>query len=504
MKRPITRRRLLAAGGGLALSSVLAACGAATPTVAPTKPASEAAPAKPTEAPKPAAAAPTNTPAAAAAAPTSTAAAKPAEATKPAAAAEPTKPAPAAAAPAAKPGQEIQVATRGGSDGETMEKTAARFLEKNGIKVTHVSYGGQPEYWAKVKAMHTTKQAADVIWASTGGLYGFASSGLLAELDPLVKGDKYDLEDYVKAALDTCSLNGKLYAMPWGGHPGEGASVLYNIDLLSKAGVSGLTEDCMSFDGMTWDKLVDGATKATGGGNLGFMPATSFLSLTNTIGGFGGEFLSPDGKSLTMDTPEFKKGLQLVADFYSRLKVAPTPDPKLDTGELFATGKLAMLQTGYWGQFSPGPKAIADKFKWGIGLVPKGPAGKRGSSLTINGQTIWSGSQKKEAAWSFVKFLMEPDQNVEIVLSGGSRPALRKSVLENPRLMNEMKSHKCFVPFLNAAEPWKQPANFRWEEFSQTVNQVFANLYLGKDSVDQAIANAKPKFQAILDKPVDK
>src|SRR5262249_14629465 len=327
MKRPITRRRLLFAGGGLAVASVLAACGAATtPTAAPSKP-SDTSAAKPVDTPKPAAAgseAPKPT-----VAPTA-AAAKPAEATKPSDAsptkpAAATKPAPAAAAPAAKPGQEIQVATRGGSDGEVMEKTAARFLEKNGIKVTHVSYGGQPEYWAKVKAMHTTKQAADVIWASTGGLYGFASSGLLAELDPLVKGDKYDLEDYVKAALDTCSLNGKLYALPWGGHPGEGASVLYNIDMLAKAGLTGLTEDCMSFDGMTWDKLVDGATKATGGGNFGFMPATSFLSLTNTIGGFGGEFLSPDGKSLTMDTPGFKNGLQLVSDFWNKLKVAPTP-----------------------------------------------------------------------------------------------------------------------------------------------------------------------------------
>ncbi|HEV8635780.1 MAG TPA: sugar ABC transporter substrate-binding protein [Chloroflexota bacterium] len=487
MKRPITRRRLLAAGGGIALSSILAACGqAVTPTPAPAKPAEAPKPAeasKPTEAPKPAAEAP-----------------KPAAEPRP----EGTPPPPAPAAPVAKPGQEIQVATRGGSDGETMEKTAARFLDKTGTKVTHVSYGGQPEYWAKVKAMHATKQAADVVWASTGGLYGFASSGILAELDPLIKGDKYELEDYVKAALDTCSLNGKLYAMPWGGHPGEGASVLYNIDLISKAGVSGLTEDCMSFDGWTWDKVAEAATKTTQGDTYGFMPATSFLSLTNTIGGFGGEFLSPDGKTLTIETPEFKKGLQLVADFFSKHKVAPIPDPKLDTGELFATGKLAMLQTGYWGQFAPGPKAIADRFKWGMGLVPKGPTGKRGSSLTINGQTVWSGSQKKEAAWSFVKFLLEPDQNVEIVLSGGSRPALRKSVLENPRLMNEMKSHKCFVPFLNAAEPWKQPANFRWEEFSQTVNQVFANLYLGKDTVDQAIANAKPKFQAILDKPVDK
>jgi multiple sugar transport system substrate-binding protein len=343
MKRPITRRRLLAAGGGIALSSILAACGqAVTPTPAPAKPA---------EAPKPAEAS------------------KPTEAPKPAAEA----PKPAAAAPVAKPGQEIQVATRGGSDGETMEKTAARFLDKTGTKVTHVSYGGQPEYWAKVKAMHATKQAADVVWASTGGLYGFASSGILAELDPLIKGDKYELEDYVKAALDTCSLNGKLYAMPWGGHPGEGASVLYNIDLISKAGVSGLTEDCMSFDGWTWDKVAEAATKTTQGDTYGFMPATSFLSLTNTIGGFGGEFLSPDGKTLTIETPEFKKGLQLVADFFSKHKVAPIPDPKLDTGELFATGKLAMLQTGYWGQIRARAEGDRGSLQVGHGPGAEGP-----------------------------------------------------------------------------------------------------------------------------------
>ena len=234
----------------------------------------------------------------------------------------------------------------------------------------------------------------------------------------------------------------------------------------------------------------------------GFAPATSFLALTNTIGGFGGEFLSPDGKMLTIDTPEFKAGLQLIADWYTKHKVAPTPGPQLNTGELFATGKLAMLQTGYWGQFSPGEAAIKGRFKWGMGLVPKGPKGKRGSSLTINGQTIWSGSKNQDAAWQFIKWLMEPENHVPIVLSGGSRPALRNSVLNNERLMKEMKSHKCFVPFLQAAEPWKQPWNFRWEEFNQTVIQVFSNLYLGKETVDEAIANAKPKLQAILDKPI--
>ena len=39
-------------------------------------------------------------------------------------------------------------------------------------------------------------------------------------------------------------------------------------------------------------------------------------------------------------------------------------------------------------------------------------------------------------------------------------------------------------------------------EFDTTVRQVFSNMVLGKETVDQAIANAKPKFQAILDKPI--
>lgn len=139
----ISRRavlRLLAAGGG---SAFLAACGGtpspnagssgasatAAPAVAPT-PASTAAQA---------AAAPTAAPTAAlgatqaSAAPTTAAAAAP------------------TSAPAASAGVTIQVATRGGTDGATMEKNAATYKDKFGVTVRHVSYGGQPEYWAKIR-----------------------------------------------------------------------------------------------------------------------------------------------------------------------------------------------------------------------------------------------------------------------------------------------------------------------------------------------------------------
>src|SRR5216684_9233663 len=101
-------------------------------------------------------------------------------------------------APVVNKNVEIGVATRGATDGDIMENSVKTFFEQSGITVKHVSYGPEPEYWAKVQALHATGQVADVIWASTGNLHNFANRGILAELDPLIKADNYDMSDYIK------------------------------------------------------------------------------------------------------------------------------------------------------------------------------------------------------------------------------------------------------------------------------------------------------------------
>ncbi|HLZ07586.1 MAG TPA: extracellular solute-binding protein, partial [Chloroflexota bacterium] len=98
---------------------------------------------------------------------------------------------PATAAPAPAPVVEIQVSTRGAGDGEIMVKTAADFTTKTGIKVVHVAYGPEPDYWSKVEATFATKQLADVVWASTGNLLNFANRSILRPLDDIISTDKY-------------------------------------------------------------------------------------------------------------------------------------------------------------------------------------------------------------------------------------------------------------------------------------------------------------------------
>lgn len=130
----VTRRGFLQYGAGAAaLAALVTACsGQASPAA-------------------------TQAPANSAAAPTSAAAAAPTTAAAPAATAN----------PVAATGVEIQAATRGGTDGQIMIKTAKTFTDKTGIKVKPVSYGPEPQYESKLAALYVTKQLADVVWSST-------------------------------------------------------------------------------------------------------------------------------------------------------------------------------------------------------------------------------------------------------------------------------------------------------------------------------------------------
>jgi len=188
-----------------------------------------------------------------------------------------------------------------------------------------------------------------------------------------------------------------------------------------------------------------------------------------------------------------------VYDTYVTNKVSPAPGSGTNGDQLFDSQKLAMEQSGYWGQFQPGIKGNA--FKWNDSLQPVGPTGKRGTHLTINGQAMSSITQHQKEAWEFIKFLMSPEQNIQIVLTGGGRPAARKSVLESPILMEKMKAHKVWVNAIETAEPWRQPANFRWPEFNTTIQQAFADCWVGKQTITQALPQATKLLQAVLDKP---
>jgi multiple sugar transport system substrate-binding protein len=394
----------------------------------------------------------------------------------------------------------ISVITRGGGDGTGMEQTIIPAFSQQfpNIKVEHASLGGEPDYWAKVVTGFLGNELGDVVWASTGGFHALGIRGVFAQLDPLARADRYDFKDYVPAALDTLKVDGKLMGLPWGGHTGY-TGLLYNEELLSRAGHK--PPDAT----WTWDKLLEVAktsSRVTGdptGDVYGFHPLTDYLGLTPIVRGNGADFLDKEGKKVILGSQTGLASLNFYRDLWVRHRVAVPAGSNVS--DLFVQGRLALWQGNYGTQFNPGETRIAGRFKWGMVVLPKGSTGKVGTQLTINGMAMSSKSKSPDAAWQFLKFIMEPDVQLPAILSGASRPGLRKSVLRHPKLMSDMKSHAVWVDLIETAAPWHQPANLRWAEFNEQINKAFAPAWAGEQTVEQALSSNMPNFDAILAKP---
>jgi multiple sugar transport system substrate-binding protein len=494
----LSRRRVVL---GLGASVLLAACGGtAAPTAAPVG-AQSAGAKPPTEAPKPAGAA--DKPAAAAtSAPAAAAATKPAEkpgaATTAAPAAGATAPAAAKPAAATGPAVPVVVHMRQGDDATWQDKKFVPEFNKAQAKyaVRQETLPPQPEYFPKVAALHATGTIGDVVWASMAGFRSLAFRKVIRPIDDLAKADQYSFADYLEVGTKDMTWDGKLTGMPWGAHAGS-PSLIYNADMVQKAGLK-LPDDIS-----TYDKLVEAAKKLTvlkdGKPDVfGFAPETGAAAIFQWMRAFGTDPWDKEGKKSIVKSNEALAGFKAWERFF-REDLAPAPGGGTNLNQLFAAGRIAMLQTGYSADFTPG-KAIADKFKWDVTLMPKGPTGKLPTNFTINGITIAAKSKQPEGAWQYIKYLMDVENQLEIVLSGAGRPAPRKPILDHAKLQ-ELKGHKVMVPVFPIADGWLEPWNFRIEEARAVLDQLSGPIGAKQATVDSSIAEIDKKLQEVLDKP---
>ena len=275
------------------------------------------------------------------------------------------------------------------------------FEERTGITIEHTVVP-----WGDVESTYTASFAGDdpfdVTYQVSTHLTLFGERGAFMDVLPRMSAPEYASEraHFIDSAIDASLYQGKLYGVPII----IGSTVMFvNLDLLEQAGVSEIpttTEELIAAA-----QAVEANTDA-----VGFhVPMTTvdfnwYFNLQN-VHNFGGDIVSDDYTSATIDSEPVRQATQFGADLICAHGVQP-PIGQYNREEgisLFKGGQLAMLLdeplrvTAFEDEGLP--------FDWDIAPPVGAPDGTQTMFSTTGHWSVAAESSNPEAAWELVKFL---------------------------------------------------------------------------------------------------
>lgn len=227
-------------------------------------------------------------------------------------------------------------------------------------------------------------------------------------------------------------------------------------------------------------------------GSGGWLISTDYSAMLGWIYAFGGQVYRESNASYRFDTPAVEQAFTFLRALYDR-GCAWMPEEPLPESEfaqrmgLFAAGSL----TGIPFQQEAFDLAGNDD-EWSVIPFP-GDADE--PALTVYGTSYMvlpSTPPKQLAAWLFIRWLLEPENQAQWVQSGGSFP-LREPISES--MLNYQQAHPHWsqaVESLQYARP--EPALASWELVRWSVFDAGTQLFRSYFSVDQV-----PQLTQLLD-----
>lgn len=379
----------------------------------------------------------------------------------------------------------------------------------------------------------------DVIRQDRFSLSDWAHRGAFRSLDDLIARDlKSDPttpkpQDYYPAAWSEAIYEGKVYGIPIGA---DNRVLYYNKKIfremageLRAAGLDPERPPRTWSETLAYSKVLtqwnpDGTLK-----RAGFMPnfGNSWLYLYSFQN--NASFLSPDGRTCTINSPEVKQALEFMIAGYDILGGAKNSDKfqasfKAGEDDPFLSGRVAMVINGDWvlsGYFTYAPRM---DFGTAPPPVPDDRFFKRGRFADEKDTFItWAGgfayaiprdAKNLEAAWKWIKFscstegrMIEMRAQNEMEKARGRRyiPRVLAHREANELSLKEFASgtsshdaalhvHIGMMPFART-RPASFAAQLLWDEHVRSADQAMRKFQKPQEALDEA----QKKVQRILD-----
>lgn len=376
--------------------------------------------------------------------------------------------------------------------GEARARTLAKAFEAAHPGITIVVQVSVPDGLpTRIQTALRSGAPPDVIEAQPGWIVPYAQAGLLLPLDEVIT----DRSDYVPAALDAASWNGRLWGAPF---RLDAHAILFNKAMFRDAGLD------PAHPPETWPAFVDAATRLTktradGRRQYGFA-ITAGGEVGNTlfrvlpfIWMSGGDLISADMKTAIVNQPAAVAGVTFYTDLFLTHHVAQPSalsDDGLANRRLFVSETAAMYQSG---PFDIGPiRHDNPALDFGVMMIPH-PDGKD-TAVVLGG---WSFIVPKESthpveAKQFVAFLLETEH---MGFFTDTFPA-RVSAMALPRFADPMFDvYKRMLQHARAL-----PQHPRWLQIVQAFFDQVQRILLKERTPQQAMDAAAADIQALLDR----
>lgn len=357
------------------------------------------------------------------------------------------------------------------------------------LEIEQVYYGS--DHFDKLLVNIATGGGPDIyLWWDFPAL---AEGGFAVDLLPyMLESEVLHPDNFFPGALN---YGGKykdgIYATP---HSFTPRAILVNLDAFDVAGLAYPTDD------WTWDEFRNIALKLTrpDENKYGFNWYWGVYNIGGFIWGNGGDFVNEDATQAIgyIDSPETIEAVTWLANLRLLDGVMPLSGA-LQSGQGFATGNIAMMETGAWNllvskEANPNIRMMS--------VVPPAPEGKSpGSVLHSSGWVVSPNCQNIEAAMIVLEYLSGPIGQREMVIQDAALPTL-PSVVTEFQLWNDPESGG----FVRAVEYATTTHWFlrtpRWNsEYQGVVQDALNQIFNGQAAPATALRAAGEALQGIMD-----
>ena len=346
---------------------------------------------------------------------------------------------------------------------------------------------------------------ADVIWTSE-----LASAGLIRDLSARIYAE-LPTQDMLGAALNSASYRSRLYAVPWYTDAGM---LFYRRDLLEEAGLE---------PPGTWDELASAveAVRQNNDVEHGFVfqggryegGVTNALEFIWSAGGrawtpqsqvtgtFGMRAVH-DGNGIVLNSRNAARGLakarELVENGIAPEDVATFNER--DALRVFAAGDAVFMRNWPFAYGLIGSEEFSgiSTEQVGIARIPTLNAGDRSySCLGGWNLAVSNATANPDAAWQFIRYAVEPEQQRLMAEQGGYLPVLTE-LYDDEEISSAVPVLRLGAEAVRSARA--RPASTIYSRLAPRLAIMFNRILVGEIDPTAAVLQTEAELQRIVDR----